>query len=257
MPDVFDRLSVRHFWDSGRLYDSCGYRGLLMRVAVEPGLQYHTGLGGSGTQSFTFQKCAATPKTISVSLGSEMKTETVPLGAGASMTFLYVDTELHHDPNENSVVVRLDLGGNRILLMGDAEAGKRNPPSSPPDADSVEAKLLDCCRAAIAADVLVAGHHGSKTSSRSVFLDAVGARTFIISSGPYKYSGTSLPDVEVVQEFRGRGTLWATNDNDPACRTNPGKIGNDADGKPGGCDNIRIDILRSGTFRTSYQRLAD
>lgn len=257
MPDIFDRFVVKNMWDSGRLYDSCGYRRLLLRVAAEPGLEYHTGLGGPGPQQVSFAKCTAAPKDITVQRGAEMTRSAIPLGRSATMNILYVDTQPHEDPNENSVVVRLDLGSKRVLLMGDAEAGKRAAPSSDPEPNSIEAQLLACCRVALAADVLFAGHHGSKTSSRSVFLDAVGAKTFIVSSGPYQYSGTSLPDAEVITELRRRGEVWETGADDSSCRTNPGKIGTDADGKAGGCDNIRIDISANSALRTSYQHLAD
>ena len=257
LPDIFDRFSVRHLWDSGRLYDSCGYRRLLLRAAAEPGLQYHTGLGGPGSQRFRFARCTATPKEVVVERGAAMTRTPVTLGPGAVMSILHIDTALHGDPNENSVVVRLDLGGRRILLMGDAEAGRRAPPSAAPEPDSVEAELLACCRADLAADVLVAGHHGSMTSSRALFLDAVRAGTFIVSSGPYRYSGTSLPDAVVLDEFRRRGTLWATTETDAECGADPDKIGTDADGRAGGCDNIRIDVASDGMLQSSYQRIAD
>jgi len=50
-----------------------------------------------------------------------------------------------------------------------------------PETNSIEGMLLACCAAQLRADVLVAGHHGSRTSSRRTFLDAVQASTFIIS----------------------------------------------------------------------------
>ena len=256
MPDVFDNYVVRNVWDSGRLYDSCGYRAFLIKVAAEPNVQYHTAIGSGSPHTFTFANCDSVPKSITVPLGPQLTVSTVPLGSGASMSFLYVDSFPYEDPNENSLVVRLDLGNRRILFMGDAEAGQRRLPSSPPDANSAEAKLLACCRSALAADVLVVGHHGSKTSSRSEFLDAVGAHSFIVSVGPYAYNGTVLPDAEVITELGNRGTVWRTDFDDASCRTNPAKIGPDADGKPGGCDNIQIDISAAG-LSTSYQRISD
>src|SRR3546814_4423340 len=88
----------------------------------------------------------------------------VSLGVGARMRFLYRDPANHSDPNENSVVVRLDLGSRRILLAGDAEGGERKPPSEPPESGSVEAKLIACCAADHKSDVLIVGHHGSLRS---------------------------------------------------------------------------------------------
>jgi hypothetical protein len=88
--------------------------------------------------------------------------------------------------------------------------------------------------------VLVVGHHGSRTSSRSAFLDAIGASVFIVSSGPTKYSSVTLPDSDVVAELVQRGAVFRTDDDDTACATNGTKIGPDADGQPGGCNNIRV-----------------
>src|SRR3546814_20088940 len=68
----------------------------------------------------------------------------VSLGVGARMRFLYRDPANHSDPNENSVVVRLELGSRRILLAGDAEGGERKPPSEPPESGSVAAKTIAC-----------------------------------------------------------------------------------------------------------------
>ena len=41
------------------------------------------------------------------------------------------------------------------------------------------------------------------TSSRTAFLDAVGATTFIVSAGPTRYGSVVLPDQEVI-ESRGQ-----------------------------------------------------
>ncbi|HEX8443460.1 MAG TPA: MBL fold metallo-hydrolase [Allosphingosinicella sp.] len=257
LPDIFDSYEIRHVWDSGRLFDRCGYRNFLQKVAAETGAQYHSGWGSGGTHTFRFERCRSGANAVTLQLESQLQRGPVNLGQGARMDFLYVDTEPHHDPNENSLVVRLDLGTRRILLTGDAEGGRRDLWPGTPTADSVEGKLLACCRAALAADLLVSGHHGSTTSSRSDFLDAVGARAFVISSGPYRYSGTSLPDAAVVQEYRRRGALWQTDYNDAACKVDRAKIGTDADGEAGGCDNIRAVISSSGQMQLSYHRVSD
>ena len=173
------------------------------------------------------------------------------------MTALWRDPKKYADPNGNSVVVRLDLGNRRILLAGDAEGGERELPSQPPAAGSIEAGLLACCSSDIKADVLVVGHHGSKTSSRDAFLDAVGARIFAISSGPHPYRSVHLPDAEIVADLEHRGTLLRTDVNDDACENNPNKIGPDTDESPGGCDNILITIDPQGGLNASYNRISD
>jgi hypothetical protein len=140
--------------------------------------------------------------------------------------------------------------------MGDAEAGGRQAPSVPPNPSSIEGRLLADYPAELLADVLVVGHHGSKTSSRIAFLNAVAARHFVISSGPFPYSGVVLPDSEVRDELRGRGKLWRTDLDDDACRRNPAKTGRDSVGA-GGCDHVRITISARGAITPVYNRIAD
>src|SRR3546814_8700087 len=138
----------------------------------------------------------------------------VALGTGGQMRFLDRDAHPYSDPNGNSVVVRLDLGGRRILLAGDAEGGERELPATQPSPRSIEAKLLQCCATNLKADVLVVGHHGSLTSSRTAFLDAVGASIYAISSGPYPYHRVRLPDADIVSELERRGQVLRTDRED-------------------------------------------
>ena len=63
-------------------------------------------------------------------------------------------------------------------------------------------------REELAAQVLVVGHHGSRTSSRRAFLDAVGASVFVVSSGPKKYRGVVLPDTDVIANSRAEGSCF-------------------------------------------------
>ena len=141
--------------------------------------------------------------------------------------------------------------------MGDAEAGGRADPIMPPAQHSIEAILLDCCRSELQATVLIVGHHGSKTSSRVAFLNAVGAKQFVISSGPMKYSKVVLPDSIIVQELEKRGMLFRTDLNDQTCGQNPAKIGPDNNNKPGGCDNVRVVVNGTGQPTINYFRPAD
>lgn len=256
LPEIFDRYTVKNVYDSGTPFDRCGYRTFLLKVAAEPGVAYHAGLA-AGPRQLDFQRCAAEPRQISVRVDRTLAPSTIPLGPGASLTFLNVDPTLHHDPNENSLVVRLDMGGRRFLLTGDAEGGERREPASAADPGSIEADLLACCLAALRADVLIAGHHGSKTSSRATFLEAVGARTFVISSGPYLYSGTGLPDAEIVTLMSSKRSLYRTDADDTACRTAAAKVGVDADGKVGGCDNVMIGVTAGRALVAAYNRIAD
>lgn len=71
--------------------------------------------------------------------------------------------------NNYSLVLHVTYGNTAFLLMGDAEA-------------EAEAALLQE-KVPLAADVLVAGHHGSATSCTGEFLKAVSPRYAVISVG--------------------------------------------------------------------------
>lgn len=263
LPDLFDAYEIKHVWESGRLYDICGYRALLSKIASEPGVIYHDAHPASGvhTASLPPKICygQSAPFMVQIPHGDALRQGLkVTLGSGASMSFLTADAELHPDPNENSVVVRLDLGEKRLLFMGDAEASsEREAPTVPPRADFAEGFLVDCCSADLRSDMLVAGHHGSMSSNRVKFLDAVGAHVFVISSGPKRYGSVTLPDPPVVNELRGRGAVWQTDFDDGSCRTDAAKIGLDNDGKAGGCDNILVRIPSAGDLIVNYERIND
>lgn len=266
MDSVLETYQVRHVWDSGSLNDGCGYRAFLDAVIAEPGVVYHNALGGPGTHSVRFSVangCHGRTRPagmVNVPRGSQIVTSppmTVPLGTGARMAILHANGNARASAlNDATVVARLDLGRRRVLLMGDAEAGGRQAPAVAPSPTSIEGHLLSCCTADLRADVLIVGHHGSKTSSRARFLNAVGARQFVISSGPFPYTRVVLPDPEILTELRGRGTLWQTDLNDAACRTNRRKIGRDGTG-PGGCDSVRISIDGAGAVTPAYNRISD
>jgi competence protein ComEC len=266
LPDLFDAYQIRNVWDSGRLNDICGYRRLLLKIETEAGVTYHdahTVAGPHAVPLATKASCTGAPAAVTVTIPHGQPVTRglgVPLGAGARMTFLTADAANHSDPNENSLVVKLDLGTSRLLFMGDAEAsGEREPPSIPPRPNFAEGQLLACCLADIRADLLVAGHHGSMSSSRAVFVNAVGAKTFVISSGPNPYGSNHvvLPDAAVVTELSGLGTLWRTDFDDPHCATDTAKIGPDNDNEPGGCDNILVRVPASGPMLVNYERIHD
>lgn len=264
MPGVFEAFEVANAWESGRVNKTDGYCHFLKAAMAEPGLRYHDSIAFDATRSVTFSGSGCNG-TVTVREAAMMDAAPVALGQNASLHFLYRDPKPYADPNGNSVVVRLDLGGKRILLAGDAEGGEREPPSEPPQANSIEAKLILCCAADLKADGLVVGHHGSLTSSRTAFLDAVSASIYAISSGPYPYKSVRLPDAEIVSELKSRGELFRTDRTDlyqtgdeaGSCEYNPGKIGPDADETPGGCDNILIAIDANGTIRASYSDLTE
>jgi competence protein ComEC len=216
---------VRDVWDSGRVNDAVFYRNFLEAVA-RSAAHYHT--------------AASVPSDHVVGVkGEEIKIsdwsrfsegDTVELGKGARFTILHAESKQLPDPNQNSVVLEVQLGGARLLLTGDSESGERKDPSYPPG--DVEEFLLDHHKQDIAADILQVGHHGSKTSSRHAFITAVHPSLALISSGPKVYGRTVLPDHEVIEELTADGaTVLRTDEHDREC----------PDG-PGGCDNYVITV---------------
>lgn len=88
-----------------------------------------------------------------------------------SMRVLHPGEHRHgDDPNPFSVVLRVQYGGTVFLLTGDADAG-------------TESELADRYGRLLDADWLKAGHHGSKTSSTTPFLDRVTPDHVAVSLG--------------------------------------------------------------------------
>ncbi|MCC6649317.1 MAG: MBL fold metallo-hydrolase [Polyangiaceae bacterium] len=259
LPDVLAAFSVAELWEPGAPHAICGYRRLLDVLSRSPGTRYHTAAFDPGPHTVDLgRRVCRLPARVDVTHSTRIVEGTpVALGDRATMTFLHVDgMERVEGPNANSLVTLLTLDGAKVLLMGDAEAGGRESPSARPARSSVEGYVLARHRALIDADVLVAGHHGSKTSSRRAFVEAVSPRISVISSGPARYGRVTLPDEEVVEELRAAGELLRTDADDAACAVSASKIGPDADGQPGGCDNVVVE-LSGGAVRARYSRVAD
>ncbi|MBX3133214.1 MAG: DNA internalization-related competence protein ComEC/Rec2 [Gemmatimonadaceae bacterium] len=112
---------------------------------------------------------------------------------GAHFDFLAPDsawTVALSDPNEASTVLRVRYGNRRFLLTGDAE-------------HRLEDWLLAQDPDALRADVLKAGHHGSRTSSTPAFVEAVSPRLALVSVGTANTYGH--PAAEVMQRFVALG----------------------------------------------------
>jgi len=95
-------------------------------------------------------------------------------------------------PNHRSCVLRVENKTGSVLLTSDIE--KRD-----------EAALLKNHSAALPADILLAPHHGSRTSSTPAFIAAVGARDVIFPVGyrnPYRH-----PHPLVVARYEG-ARMW-------------------------------------------------
>ena len=105
--------------------------------------------------------------------------------------------------NNLSCVLRIEAGGQRMLLTSDIEARD-------------EAALLQRDRGKLAADILLVPHHGSRTSSTPEFIAAVGAQHALIPVGYRNRFGH--PKADVVERHATAGAqIWRT-DRDGAIR---------------------------------------
>ncbi|MDH0304511.1 MULTISPECIES: DNA internalization-related competence protein ComEC/Rec2 [unclassified Pseudomonas] len=105
-----------------------------------------------------------------------------------------VDFELWHWPqgtssNERSCVLRVQANGERLLLAGDMEAGAERAWLAATDDPRV--------------DWLQAPHHGSRTSSSAVFVQATAPRGVLISRG--RHNSFGHPHAQVVERYRRHG----------------------------------------------------
>lgn len=126
-----------------------------------------------------------------------------PCVAGQRWTWDGVDFSVLHpaagaagSDNDRSCVLRIDAGSHGMLLVGDLEAAG-------------EAALLARGGEVLAADVLLVGHHGSRTSTSAAFLAAVDPAQALISVGYRNRFGH--PHGEVLDRLQARGsTIWRT-----------------------------------------------
>lgn len=121
------------------------------------------------------------------------------LGRGITATLLNPGPAAarEDDPNNHSVVMRLQMGRISFLLPGDIE-------------EPVERNLV-WQQAPLAATVLKSAHHGSKTSSSEAFLDAVNPQVVVISVG--KDNDFGHPSPEVMERYAEHGlTVFRTDE---------------------------------------------
>jgi competence protein ComEC len=102
-------------------------------------------------------------------------------------------------PNAMSCVLRVASAGRSVLLTGDIEREQ-------------EAALVAAHGTDLRSDVLIAPHHGSKTSSSATFLDAVRPRIAVVQAGYRNRFGH--PADEVLERYRERGIVVVAS---PAC----------------------------------------
>jgi len=101
-----------------------------------------------------------------------------------------------YEDNDYSCVIAIRLGGDTILLTGDISA-------------DVEAKLLKENRLPGHVTVLVAPHHGSKSSSTADFVNAIAPQHVVYSAGFHHHFGHPHP--LVTQRYAAvKARQWST-----------------------------------------------
>jgi len=109
---------------------------------------------------------------------------------GVEFQILHPSADFAAETNNNrSCVLKISTENRAILLPGDIE--KR-----------IEYQLVQQYPNELTADILIAPHHGSKTSSSHRFLDAVQPKITLFSAGYRNRFGH--PKKEIVQRYRNR-----------------------------------------------------
>ncbi|WP_437832243.1 DNA internalization-related competence protein ComEC/Rec2 [Sorangium sp. So ce1153] len=128
--------------------------------------------------------------------------------SGATVEVLAPCPDLHPDrgANDNSFILRLTHGAHAALLVGDAE-------------HEAEEALVARYGAALRADLLKVGHHGSRTSTGPALLDAVDPAVAAVTCGvrnryghpsPEVLSRLSARGVAIARMDRGGALIWET-----------------------------------------------
>jgi competence protein ComEC len=142
---------------------------------------------------------------VAMSIENQTKTET-----NLSDVDDFFDSKLIADQtyNDASIVLFLQIGRIRVLLMGDLELTG--------ELALVDANMLHQI------DILKVGHHGSKTSSSADFIEIVRPEISVISVGKNNnFNHPSLEVMNTLMQFDGRvlrtdeqGTIHLTSDGD-------------------------------------------
>lgn len=99
--------------------------------------------------------------------------------------------------NARSCVLRIRAGRNRVLLTGDVPARQ-------------EQQIVAVAGADLAADLMVAPHHGSRTSSSDAFISGVAPRWASVQAG-YR-SRFGHPDPQVLSRYAAHGVAVMRSD---------------------------------------------
>jgi competence protein ComEC len=153
--DVLERYQVANFLEPGVPNTTSAAAHVMARVAGEPGLIHTIARRG-----------------MRLHLGG---------GAYADVLFPDRDESTQTETNDGSIVLHVVYGSTSFMLTGDLPS-------------SYEDYLVGLDGAALASDVLKAGHHGSKYSTDSLWLATVHPRLVVISAGKGNTYGHPNPE---------------------------------------------------------------
>ena len=110
---------------------------------------------------------------------------------GVDFRFLHPVKIKNSGGNNNSCVLQVSIGTQRILLTGDIET-------------KAEKELVARFQKGLQSNLLIAPHHGSNTSSSQAFIDSVAPQVVWIANGYRNRYG--FPHPEVAYRYANRGT---------------------------------------------------
>ncbi len=159
---------------------------------------------GESDGSPTYERLMAIAREKEIATPALSEVPRVWTAGGAQLAVLYPPADFKirkvrerwRDLNNNSLVLQVRLGQDRLLLPGDIHA-------------PAETELVALRGSELASNVLLAPHHGSRTSSSAALLEAVKPREVICSVGwqnRYRF-----PHAEVLERYRQReARIWRT-----------------------------------------------
>lgn len=177
---LLEHIEVDHFLDSGQVYDSWTAR-RLQELIAERGVRYHRVAAGdslAGLDGVAGLVLHPTPD------------------------FVDVDGNAPFGPNNGSVVFSLQHGAVRVLFTGDVE-------------QETDPAIL-AWGARLPARLLKVAHHGSRTSSQPLFVEAVAPAVAVMSLG--EGNKFKHPAPEVVARYAAHGARVLRTDHTGAVR---------------------------------------
>jgi len=162
---------------------------------------------GESAETRSYEELVAVAKKKKILMPAYEQMDRSWIFGGVSVDILYPDPEFldrrvlepWRDGNNNSLVVKVSLEEASFLFPGDIEA-------------IGETELVRIAGDYLQSRVLVAPHHGSRSSSTQTFLAAVNPETIVISSGFNDQYGASHPEVR--ERYINRGAeIFSTPEN--------------------------------------------